>query len=223
MKTRIALLEDHVVVRRALRGLIERDKDLRVVGEAGSARELLLIDAEYDLLISDIGLPGPNGVSAVAEVKRRWPKRRVLVLTMYDDTFRAAEALAAGADGYAVKTEDDNALVEAIHIVASGQRWISPLVDRAEIDRLLERRRARVVATGPLAPLSMREREIFDLMIRGYSCQDIGALLFISPRTADTHRSHIFEKLGVHSVAELVRYAARFGLLGPPEDRRALG
>ncbi len=223
MKTRIVLLEDHVVVRRALRGLLERDKDLKVVGEAGSARELLLIDAEYELLICDLGLPGPSGISALAEVRRRWPKRRILVLTMYDDNFRAAEALAAGADGYAVKLEDDAALVEAVRTVAAGQRWLSPLLDRAEIDRLLERRRARVVATGPLAPLSMREREIFDLMIRGYSCHDIGALLFISPRTADTHRSHIFEKLGVHSVAELVRFAARFGLLGPPEDQRATG
>jgi len=223
MKTRIVLLEDHVVVRRALRGLIERDKDLRVVGEAGSARELLLIDAEYDLLISDLGLPGPSGISAVAEVKRRWPKRHVLVLTMYDDTFRAAEALAAGADGYAVKTEDDLALIEAMHVVSSGQRWISPLVDRAEVERLLERRRARVVATGPLAPLSMREREIFDLMIRGYSCHDIGALLFISPRTADTHRSHIFEKLSVHSIAELVRFAARFGLIAPDARQTSVG
>lgn len=223
MKIRIALLEDHVVVRRALRGLLERDKEVKVVGEAGSARELLLIDAEYDLLITDLSLPGPGGISAVAEVKRRWPKRAVLVLTMYDDSFRAAEALAAGADGYAVKLEDENALVEAVQTVCTGQRWISPRLDRAEVERLLERRRARVVATGPLAPLSMREREIFDLMIRGYTCHDIGSLLFISPRTADTHRSHIFEKLGVHSVAELVRFAARFGLLGPPEDQRAIG
>jgi two-component system response regulator NreC len=223
MKTRIVLLEDHVVVRRALKGLLEHDKELRVVGEAGSARELLLIEAEYDLLISDLGLPGPGGISAIAEVRRRWPKRRILVLTMYDDTFRAAEALAAGADGYAVKLDDENTLLEAVRAVAAGQRWLSPIIDRAAVDRLLERSRARVVTTGPLAPLSMREREIFDLMIRGYSCQDIGALLFISPRTADTHRSHIFEKLSVHSVAELVRFAARFGLLGPPDDQRATG
>lgn len=223
MKTRIALLEDHVVVRRALRGLLERDKEIRVVGEAGSARELLLIEEEYDLLISDLGLPGPSGISAIAEVRRRWPKRHILVLTMYDDAFRAAEALAAGADGYAVKLEDENVLVDAVQTVVTGQRWISPSIDRGEVERLLDRRRARVVATGPLAPLSMREREIFDLMIRGYSCHDIGTMLFISPRTADTHRSHIFEKLGVHSVAELVRFAARFGLLGPPEDQRAIG
>src|SRR5262245_31532638 len=105
MKTRIVLLEDHVVVRRALRGLVERDKELRVVGEAGSARELLLLECEYDLLICDLGLPGPGGISAIAEVRRRFPKRRILVLTMYDDNFRAAEALAAGADGYAVKLD----------------------------------------------------------------------------------------------------------------------
>jgi two-component system response regulator NreC len=221
MKTRVVLLEDHVLVRRAVGALLERDKELRIVGEAGSARELLLLDVEYDLLISDLNLPGPSGISAIAEVRRRWPKRRILVLTMYNENFRAAEAFAAGADGYAVKFEDENNLVEAVHQVLAGQRYVSPLLDRSVIDRMLERSRARVVASGPLGPLSMREREIFDLMIRGYSCQQIGELLFISPRTADTHRSHIFEKLGVHSVAELVRFAARFGLLG--DDQRAAG
>jgi two-component system response regulator NreC len=219
MKTRIVLLEDHVVVRKAFGALLERDKDLRIVGEAGSARELMLLDMEYELLISDLGLPGPNGISAIAEVRRRFPKRRILVLTMYEDNFRAAEAFAAGADGYCLKLDDEGSVVEAVHAVMAGQRWMSRHLDRALIERMLERSRSRVVASGPLAPLSMREREIFDLMIRGYSCQEIGQLLFISPRTADTHRSHIFEKLGVHSVAELVRFAARFGLLG--DDQRA--
>jgi two-component system response regulator NreC len=189
MKTRIVLLEDHVVVRRALVALLERRPELAVVGEA--------------------------------EVKRRFPKRRVLVLTMYADEFRAAEALAAGADGYAIKEEDETGLCRAVDVVLSGERYLSPQLDRAVIERLLERCRDRVIASGPLALLSRREREIFDLMIRGHSCQQIARLLFISPRTADTHRSHIFDKLRVHSTAELVRFAARFGLLG--DDQRAAG
>ncbi len=213
MKTRIVLLEDHVVVRRALGALIERDKTLMVVGEAGSARELFLLEAPFDLLISDLGLPGAGGLYAIAEARRRWPERRVLVLTMYDDAFRAADALAAGADGFAVKLEDEAHLLQAIHCVIAGRRWLSPLVDGTAVDRLLSHRRARVIASGPLAPLSLREREVFDLMIRGYSCGEIGRQLFISARTADTHRSHIFEKLGVHSAAELVHFAARLGLI----------
>lgn len=220
MSTNIVLLEDHVVVRRAVAALLERAADLKVVGEAGSMRELLLLECEYDLLICDLGLPGPSGISAIAEVRRRWPKRRILVLTMYTDNFRAAEAFAAGADGYAVKLDDEVTLVEAVQAVMAGQRYLSPRLDRKAIDELLDTIRTRVVGAGPLAILSMREREIFDLMIRGYSCQDIGRLLFISPRTADTHRSHIFEKLGIHSVAELVRFAARFGLL---DEQRAAG
>ena len=220
MSTNIVLLEDHVVVRRAVAALLERTADLKIVGEAGSMRELLLLECEYDLLISDLGLPGPSGISAIAEVRRRWPKRRILVLTMYTDNFRAAEAFAAGADGYALKLEDEATLAEAVQAVMAGQRYLSPRLDRKAIDELLDTIRTRVVGAGPLAILSMREREIFDLMIRGYSCQDIGRLLFISPRTADTHRSHIFEKLGIHSVAELVRFAARFGLL---DDQRAAG
>jgi two-component system response regulator NreC len=223
MTTRIVLLEDHVVVRRALAALLERQADLRVVGEAGSVRELALLSdsVEYDLLISDLGLPGPSGISAVADVRRRFPERRVLVLTMYADEFRAAEAFAAGADGYAVKEEDPAGVENAVRTVLAGERYLSPLIDRPAVERLLERCKDRVISCGPLAPLSRREREIFDLMIRGYSCQQIARLLFISPRTADTHRSHIFDKLRVHSTAELVRFAARFGLLG--DDRRAAG
>ena len=223
MKTRIVLLEDHVVVRRALATLIGRDKELEVVGEVGSARELLLCDAPFDLLISDLGLPGPDGLSAIAEARRRWPARRILVLTMYDDAFRAAAAFAAGADGFAVKLDDDGQLLQAVHAVVDGRRWLSPLVSGDAVDRLLMRRRGDVVAVGPLAPLSHREREVFDLLVRGYSCPAIGGQLFISPRTADTHRSHIFEKLGVHSVAELVRLAARFGLIAPDAPLTSVG
>jgi DNA-binding NarL/FixJ family response regulator len=220
MKTRIVLLEDHVVVRHALAGVLTRDKTFTIVGEAGSARELALLDVPFDLLITDLGLPGPSGVSAIAETRRRWPDRRILVLTMYDDPFRAAAVFAAGADGFVVKLDDEATLLAAVHSVLDGRRFLSPLVDQMAVDRLLARSRAGVVADGPLAPLSQREREVFDLMIRGYSCAEIGSQLFISPRTADTHRSHIFEKLHVHSTAELVRLAARFGLIA--EDARQM-
>ncbi|HEY2745790.1 MAG TPA: response regulator transcription factor [Polyangia bacterium] len=222
MKTRIVLLEDHVVIRRALAALLGRDKTLVVVGEAGSTRELLLFDAPFDLLVSDLALPGPDGLSAIAEARRRWPDRRILVLTMYDDAFRAAAAFAAGADGFAVKLDDEAHLMQAVHTVVAGRRWLSPLVDGAGVDRLLARAHAGLVADGPLAPLSHREREVFDLMIRGYTCPEIGRALFISPRTADTHRSHIFEKLRVHSAADLVRFAARFGLIAPDAHQRSV-
>jgi two-component system, NarL family, response regulator NreC len=213
MKTRLVLLEDHVVVRRALATLLGRDKSLSVVAEVGSARALSLLEVPFDLLLCDLGLPGPSGLHAIAETRRRWPERRILVLTMYDDAMRAADALAAGAEGFAVKLEDEARLLEAVHAVAAGQRWLSPLIDAAAVDELLAGRQAHVVTIGPLGPLSLREREVFDLLIRGYSCPEIGGLLFISPRTADTHRTNIFAKLNIHSVAELVRFAARFGLL----------
>ena len=223
MKTRVVLLEDHTVIRHALVALLERDKTLAVVGEAASTRALSLLDVEFDLLITDLALPGPDGNTAIAETHRKWPERRILVLTMYDDAFRAATALAAGAHGFAVKLDDEVQLLQAIHTVMSGRRWLSPLVDVAAVERLLAHRRGTVVAEGPLATLSERERQVFDLMIRGYSCVDIGHQLFISPRTADTHRSHIFEKLGVHSTAELVRFAARFGLIAEDARRTLAG
>jgi DNA-binding NarL/FixJ family response regulator len=213
MKTRIVLLEDHVVVRRALAALLSRDRRLQVVGEVGSTRELALLEEPFDLLVADLGLPGPGGLHAIAETRRRWPERRILVLTMYDDAIRAADAFAAGADGFAVKLEDEARLLQAVTSVLAGGRWLSARVDAAAVEELLARRHCRAVTGGPLGPLSLREREIFDLLIRGYTCNEIGSMLFISPRTADTHRTHIFEKLRVHSAAELVRFAARFGLL----------
>ena len=214
MKTRIALLEDHVLVRRAVATLLEHKGELEVVAEVGTAREMLLCEMEFELLITGLNLPGPSGFTAIVEARRRWPKRRILVLTMYIDPFRAAEALAAGADGYAVKNDDEAALLEAVRLVQAGERYLSPRLDHDAVLQLLGNRRARVLAAGPLAPLSMREREVFDLLVRGYSCQQIAELLFISPRTADTHRTHIFGKLGVHSVAALVRFGARFNLIG---------
>jgi DNA-binding NarL/FixJ family response regulator len=214
MLTRIALLEDHLLVRRALKALLEHGHERHVVIEASTVRALLTSDVDYDLLICDLSLPGPSGLGAIGEVRRRWPRRRILVLTMYDEPFRAAEAIAAGADGYALKLDDAPQLEEALREVVAGNRWLSPALDHGAVDRLLERRGGRAVAAGPLAPLSPREREVFDLLVRGHSCAEVGAMLFISPRTADTHRSHIFDKLGVHSVAELTRFAARFGLIG---------
>jgi DNA-binding NarL/FixJ family response regulator len=213
MSVRIVLLDDHVVVREAMTGLLE-DAEYRIVAQAGSVRELTLALAatEFDLLITDLSLPGPNGISAISEVRRTRADRRVLVLTMYADAFRAAEAFAAGADGYAVKVEPTASILTAIREVMAGRRYLSPLVDSDAVAQLVNGR-ANVLAAGPLAPLSPREREIFDLLVRGHSCNDIARLLFISARTADTHRSHIFDKLGVHSTAELVRFAARFGLL----------
>jgi DNA-binding NarL/FixJ family response regulator len=221
--TRIVLLEDHVVVRRALAALLEAQDDLRVVGEAGSARELALVteSLEFDLLIVDLALPGPSGLSTIVELRRRVPAPHVLVLTMYADEFRAAESFASGADGYAVKVEAPEAIVGAVRAVLAGKRYLSPLIDLEAVEQLLYRCKDRMVVDGPLAPLSRREREIFDLMIRGHSCRQIGAMLFISPRTVDTHRARIFGKLRVHSQAELLRFAVRFGMLG--DDMHSTG
>jgi DNA-binding NarL/FixJ family response regulator len=201
------------MMRQALAALLVRDKSISIVGEAGSARELSLLDVEYDVLLCDLGLPGPSGLHAITESRRRWPARRILVLTGIVDVARAADAFAAGADGYACKLEDEERLLQAINAVAAGKRWLSPTIDATAVDELLRRRRARVVTVGPLGALSLREREIFDLLVRGYSCQKIGEALFISPRTADTHRTNIFAKLELHSIADLVRFAAREGLL----------
>ena len=213
MKKRIVLLEEHVFLRRAVASLLEHKGELEVVAEAGTVRELLLCETEFDLLITGLNLPGPSGVTAIAETRRRWPARRILVLTMFTDAIRAAQALAAGADGYVLKSDDEATIVEGVRQVLSGERYLSPRLDRQAVLGLLDKRRTHLVSAGPLAPLSAREREVFDLLVRGYSSQQVATHLSISPRTAETHRTNLMRKLALQSQTDLVRFAIRRGLI----------
>jgi DNA-binding NarL/FixJ family response regulator len=216
MGIRIVLLEDHVVLREAFASMLDEESDLKVVGQAGTARELSLLLATplvADVMLADLSLPGPSGLSAIRETRRTRPGMRILALSMYTDSVRVAEAISAGADGYAVKLEDVKSIVTALRDVLAGRRYLSPLVDAATVERLLARDGVAADGHGPLAFLSRREREVFDLVVRGHTNHQIAKLLFISARTADTHRQHIFKKLGVHNTVDLVRLAVRHGLL----------
>ena len=176
----------------------------QVVGEADTAREAaILIEAqEADVVLLDIVLPGSNGLSALREIHRVRPSCRVLVLTALKEPEFATDALAAGADGYAIKTQSMEELVFAICQVAAGNRYVAPSVETAILERGEAGRQPRALAT-----LSTREREIFDLVVSGYTNERMSRELFISIKTVETHRSRINRKLGVHSTAQLVRYA----------------
>jgi DNA-binding NarL/FixJ family response regulator len=199
---RMALVDAHPLFRAGLRALLEEAGDLKVVAELSSARAALLLPAEQeiDLFIVGLELPDRDGVALIAELTQAG--QRCLALSMHADADHTARALAAGARGYAVKCDPPATVLEAIRAIASGRTWISASLAAHQGGQ--ER--------GGLSALSRREREIFELVVRGRSGPEIARTLFISPKTVESHRYKINRKLGVRSVAQLIRFAALAGI-----------
>ena len=210
MTTRVLVVDDHAVVRAGLRRILDAEADLETVGEAPDGERAVFeaMQLQPDVVLMDVVMPGKSGIEATRAVLRAVPTTRVLVLSMQDDPRYVREAFDAGASGYVMKEAADDEVVDAIRAVAAGQRYLHPALGA----RLLaaeseERKRAAE------DPLSEREREVLRLLALGHTNQEIAKLLYISVRTAETHRAHIMRKLDLSSRAELVRYALAEGLL----------
>jgi two-component system, NarL family, response regulator NreC len=208
---RILVVDDHAVVRAGLRLLLDAEKDIETVGEAGDAREAIFEarSSKPDVILMDVGLgTGKSGIEAAPDVLHEAPDAKVLMLSMQDDPRYVREAFAAGASGYVLKEAADSELVTAVRQVAGGTRYVDPAMG------------ARIAAADAEAaqaeeqdPLSDREREVLRLLALGHTNQEIAKSLFISVRTAETHRAHIMQKLRISTRAELVRYAIAQGVL----------
>jgi two-component system response regulator NreC len=209
---RIALVDDHPLFRAGIRSILSQQPDLNVVAEAGDARQAYEIaeSAHPEVMVVDLNLPGVDGISVTRELLRRSPQTKVLILSMYTDEIHAARALAAGAMGYAMKTQPGDELMDAIRSVGRGERYVPRTLSTTMLD---VHRRAAGRDAGPLGSLSPREREIFGLLVRGLSNRSIARELSISVKTVETHRTHIHEKLGVHSIAQLIHFAAVNGAI----------
>lgn len=212
-RVRVALCDDHGLVRSGLRRILDAEDDLEVVGEAGGVREaVLLARAERpDVFVMDLGLPDGSGIDATAEVRQASPGTRVLVLTVHDDIAYLRRAFDAGADGYMVKDAADVELVRAIRQVASGNQYVHPTLGAALLAPGAEPRSLG----GPGGELSDREVEVLRCIALGLTNAEIAEQLFVSVRTVETHRAHVQQKLDIRSRAELVRFARETGLLGP--------
>jgi two-component system, NarL family, response regulator NreC len=213
-KVRVLLADDHTILRAGLKMMLNAQPDIEVVGEASDGRQAISEAQRLapDVILMDITMPECNGIEATKQVKRLLPEVRVLVLTMHENEEYLFQMLRAGAAGYMLKEAADTELISAIRVVSSGRFYLSPAAQAMMVSDYLQR-----VRTGEekdsYSALTEREREILKLVAEGFTNNQIGEQLFISPKTVDTHRTHIMDKLNLHSRAELVKYAMRRGLL----------
>jgi DNA-binding NarL/FixJ family response regulator len=215
LKIRILLADDHPMVCRGLRMVLDAEPDLTVVAEAGDGREAVRIALaeDVDLAVLDVAMPHLTGLQAAAELKRRKPELRTLMLSMYDSEQYFFEALKAGASGYVLKSAADRDLVEACRAAMRGEPFLYPAAVAALIRDYLDRAgRGEATPTDPLTP---RELEIVKLVAEGHTSDEIAEALVISKKTVEHHRSNILEKLGMRDRVELTRYAIRRGLVEP--------
>ena len=213
LKTRVLLADDHAMVRRGLRHVLEAEPDLEVVAEVGSGREAVqaALTQGFDLAILDVSMPRMTGLQAARELSRRQPELKVLILSMHDNEQYFFEALSVGASGYVLKSAADRDLVEACRAAMRGEPFIYPPAVRAIVRDYLER-----LADGELDdvdPLTPRETEVVKLIAEGQTNREIAAELTISEKTVERHRANILGKLGMRDRVELTRYAIRRGLV----------
>jgi DNA-binding NarL/FixJ family response regulator len=211
-KTRILLADDHALVRRGLRLVLESEPDLEVVGEAGNGAEAVQIGIqdEIDLAILDLAMPRLTGIQAASQLARQLPDLRILILSVHDNEQYFFEALKAGASGYVLKSAADRDLVDACRAAMRGEPFLYPKAVSAVIQDYLARAGEGGRSSELLTP---RELEILKLIAEAHSTKGIAELLVISPKTVERHRANILEKLGMRDRVELTRYAIRRGLV----------
>jgi two-component system, NarL family, response regulator NreC len=210
VSVRVLIVDDHAVVRSGLRLVLEAEEDVEPVGEAGTARDAIFQNRSLrpDVILLDVVMPDQSGLDIIPTLLHERPEAKVLVLSMQDDPQYVKQAFAAGASGYVLKEAADTEVVAAVREVASGGRYVHP-----ELGARLVAAETEAAKRAEEDPLSDREREVLRLLALGHTNQEIAKQLYISVRTAETHRAHIMQKLRLSSRAELVRHALAQGLL----------
>ena len=209
----IVLADDHRVVVEGFRALLAAETDFQVVGDAADGEQALAVVGQLkpDVLVVDLMMPGANGLEVLRRLHAAAPQTRACVLSMHGTEAYVAEAMRAGASGYVLKQAPARELVEAIRAIAAGRRYLSPPLSEAKLKSYEER--SRSTALDDYETLSPREREVLKLAAEGLTSAVIGERLGIGKRTVETHRANLLGKLGIHSQADLVRYAIKKGLL----------
>ncbi len=210
MTIRVLIVDDHAVVRSGLKRVLDAEPDIETVAEAADADRAVFeaIEHKPDVVLLDVTMPGKSGIEGIPALLQAASEVKVLMLSMQDDPHYVREAFEAGASGYVLKEAADTEVVDAVRAVAAGERYVHPTLGARLVQAESEERRR-----AEEDPLSDREREVLRLLALGHTNQEIAKMLYISVRTAETHRAHIMQKLGLTSRAQLVSYALGEGLL----------
>jgi DNA-binding NarL/FixJ family response regulator len=217
-KLRILLADDHALVRRGARAVLNSRQGWRVVGEAADGREAIekALKLKPDVAILDISMPEFDGVEVARQIRDAIPNTKVLVLTMHESDQMVRRALDAGAHGYLLKSDLTNCLTKAVKAIADGKRFLAPKVSEIVLEGFLKTRNKHQQGERTSARTTPREIEIVRLLAEGKSNKEIAALLGITVRTVETHRAKIMLKLGLHSLTEIIHYAIRHGIFSAP-------
>lgn len=213
-RIKVLLAEDHTLVRKGLRALLDEAREIQVIGEASDGRDAVAKeeDKEPDVILMDISMPLLNGLEATRQIMERNPDARIIILTVHSNEEYILQALRAGAAGYLLKEAAPTDLIRAIKVVHLGDAFLSPSISRSLIKAYVEKTELLTTETR-YDRLSNREREVLQLVAEGYQIRDIAAHLSISEKTVRTHRANLVKKLDIHSTAELTLYALRHGLI----------
>jgi DNA-binding NarL/FixJ family response regulator len=211
---RIVLADDHTILRKGLRLLLERETDFKVVAEASHGKEAVdAVEREVpDVVIMDIAMPMMNGIEATKRVNETHPKTAVIILSVHSDEAYVLRALKAGARGYLLKDSAESDLIQAVRAVVAGKAYFSPAVSKILADDYVRQVREQGVE-DPYDLLTARERELLQLIAELKATKEIAELLGLSPHTVDTHRGNLMQKLNIHSIPEVILYAVRRGVI----------
>ena len=213
-RTRVLIADDHPLIRSGLRNLLEREREFEVVAEAADGYEALELTQQQkpDVVMLDVGMPRLTGIDAAQQISEKMPAVRVIIVSMHSDEGYVLRALKAGARGYLLKASAELDVLTAIRAVAAGQAYFSPEISRVLVEEYVREMRRRGVEDS-YDLLSIREKEILQLLVTGKPNRDIADLIHVSHFTVETHRNNIFQKLQIHSLPELILYAVRKGLI----------
>jgi len=213
-KLRIVLADDHTILREGLRALLSADPNFEIVGEAEDGREAVrcVEKLEPNLLLMDLSMPRMSGMDAISEIKKRFPKTKIIVLTVHKTEEYLLTTLQAGVDGYVLKDATHDELVMAIHNVMAGKRYLSPGISERVIEGYLEGKEDGL-SVSSWQKLSQREREVLKLIAEGYKNKEIAEDLCISLKTVEKHRANLMKKLDLHNAAVLTVYAVEKGIV----------
>ena len=213
MTIKVFLADDHAVVRDGMKALLEGDHDITVVGIASNGRDAVRQVQKFnpDVVVMDIAMPELNGIEATARICEASPSIRVIILSMHDTSEHIFQALKAGARGYLIKESAGKEVITAVRTVHSGRRYLSQKIEEKVIENYIDYRKT-APDRSPLDKLSLREREILQLVVEGKSSAMIAESLFLSPKTIETYRSRLMQKLGIKDLPSLVKFAIQHGI-----------